>query len=47
MLKQGVKTINVEFIQTHAFIPTFFCLVQALCNLIPGASSLFDVNAKK
>ena len=28
-------------------IPTFFGPVQTLCNLVPAASSLFDVNAKK
>ena len=47
MLKQGVKTINAEFIRTHAFIPTFFRPVQTLCKLIPGTYSLFDVSAKK
>ena len=39
MLKQGVKTINADFIWT------FFQPVQTLCNLIPGASSFSD--AKK
>ena len=28
-------------------IPTFFGPVQTLCNLVPGASSLFDVIAEK
>ena len=27
--------------------PTFFCLFQTFCNLVPGVSSLFDVNFKK
>ena len=46
MLKQGKKTINAEFIQT-CIIPTFFRPVQNSCNFVPGASSLFNVNAKK
>ena len=28
-------------------IPTFFCPLHTLCKLVPGVSSLFDVNAKK
>ena len=47
MLKQDIKIINAEFIWAHAFIPTFLRLAETLCNLIPVASSLFDINAKK
>ena len=28
-------------------IPTFLCPVQTLCNLDPGASSVFGINVKK
>ena len=46
MLKLGVRTINAEFIQT-CIIPTFFCPVQTLCNLVPEIYSLFDVIVKE
>ena len=47
MLKQGVKTINAEFIETRALSQLFFCSIQTLCNLVPIALSLFDINVKK
>ena len=36
-----------NYIVDVIIIPTFFCPVQTLCNQVPRASSLFDVNAKK
>ena len=45
MLKQGVKAMLNLF--EHCIIPSFFCLVQTLCNLIPRASSLYDDDVKK
>ena len=48
MLKQGVKTINAEFIRNfHFIITTFFRPVQTLCNLVSGVFSHFDINVKK
>ena len=55
MLKEGIKTINAEFIRTCElsqlffiqFRPYAFCPVQTLHKLIPRASSLFDINVKK
>ena len=47
MLKQNLKTINAEFIQTSALSQLFFSPVQTVSDLIPRASSLFDVNAKR
>ena len=42
MLKQGLKTINAEFIRSRASSQHSF--VQ--CNLVPKAS-LFDISIKK
>ena len=55
MLKQGIKTINAEFIRTcelsqlffFKFRPYAFRSVQNLCKLVPRAFSFFDVNVKK
>ena len=44
MLKQGLKTTLNLF--EHEHCPTFFRLVQTLCNLILGAS-VFDISVKK
>ena len=45
MLKQGLKTINFEFIRTHALFQLSFVQFRLCGN--SRASSLFDVNAKK
>ena len=55
MLKQGMKTINAEFIRTCELSQLFFVKfrlyafrsVQNLCKLVPRAFSFFDVNVKK
>ena len=55
MLKQGIKTIDAEFIRACAmsqiffvqFRPYAFHSVQNFCSLLPRVSSLFDVNVKK
>ena len=49
MLKQGLKTINAEFIRTSALSHalTFFGPFKTSCNLIPRASSLFVIDVKR
>ena len=47
MLKQGIKTMNTEFILTRAFIPTLFPPVQTSCNLVQGLLSLTFMSKSK
>ena len=46
-LKQGIKTMNTEFILTRAFIPTLFRPVQTSCNLVQGLLSLTFMSKSK
>ena len=43
MLKRDVKQLTLNLFYWNSF----FRLVQTLCNLIPGASSVFDVWCQK
>ena len=48
MLKQGIKTINTEFIQTCALLELSFVQFRSYATFyVSRASTHFDINVKK